>query len=397
MRFSRPFPFVLCLINVAALQILCAAVPKPPTPILFDQVISNKESHPDLIVEGDDAQFDEAGLRIRSTSSLVKLDRYYALAERTVRYHVQFSDDCVAVFRSNQGDFGAHVDVRQQRIWIGTDPVVEKHVAFLNPAHEYLVEVSRHYQTSTLTMIDLFTGESATLEATMNGSGGAGAGAAPGGFYVGMQHDYYCVGMNAGTELLVKQITVLAGKSDLTLLMYGDSITQPEGYFPTADYPFAWTQLIINRVPGKAMSSGRGGTTINEVLNRIKNELPFVRAKYVMVTIGTNGGNTEENLSELVEYIRSQGSIPILNNIPSNESGTQVPENALIERIRQKYNIKGCKFDIATSIGFDGIDVDTSTMYLEDYDWGTIYHHPNVKGSKLMYLRTLIDVPEIYQ
>ncbi len=274
---------------------------------------------------------------------------------------------------------------------------MEKHVAFLNPAHEYLVEVSRHYQTSTLTMIDLFTGESATLEATMNGSGGAGAGAAPGGFYVGMQHDYYCVGMNAGTELLVKQITVLAGKSDLTLLMYGDSITQPEGYFPTADYPFAWTQLIINRVPGKAMSSGRGGTTINEVLNRIKNELPFVRAKYVMVTIGTNGGNTEENLSELVEYIRSQGSIPILNNIPSNESGTQVPENALIERIRQKYNIKGCKFDIATSIGFDGIDVDTSTMYLEDYDWGTIYHHPNVKGSKLMYLRTLIDVPEIYQ
>ncbi len=72
------------------------------------------------------------------------------------------------------------------------------------------------------------------------------------------------------------------------------------------------------------MSSGRGGTTIKELTERIKNELPFLKAKYVMVTIGTNGGNTEKNLSELVEYIISTKSIPILNNIPSNESGTQV-------------------------------------------------------------------------
>src|SRR3546814_1832044 len=63
-----------------------------------------------------------------------------------------------------------------------------------------------------------------------------------------------------------------------------------------------------------------------------------------MVTIGTNGGNTEENLSELVEYIQSQGAIPILNNIPCNESGTQIPINAVIEKVRQKYGINGCKF-----------------------------------------------------
>jgi hypothetical protein len=132
-------------------------------------------------------------------------------------------------------------------------------------------------------------------------------------------------------------------------------------------------------------------------MERIKNELPYVKAKYVMVTIGTNGGNTEENLSELVEYIVSQGSIPILNNIPSNESGSQVPINIQIEKVRQKYGIKGCKFDLATSLNHEGKQVDNTTMWFEDYDWGKIYHHPNVKGSLQMYTRTLIDVPEIYE
>lgn len=231
----------------------------------------------------------------------------------------------------------------------------------------------------------------------MDGTGGVGAGAEGTGFYAGLQHDYYCFGLVEGTELIVKQICVSAKESDLTLLIYGDSITEPEGYFPTADFPQSWTQLIMKNISGKAMSSGRGGTTINELLERIKNELPFVHAKYVMVTIGTNGGNTEENLSELVEYIRSQGSIPILNNIPCNESGTQIPVNAMIEKIRQKYGIKGCKFDLATSVAHDGQEVDRTTMYFEDYDWGKIYHHPNVKGSLLMYTRTLVDVPEIYE
>lgn len=387
----------LCFACLSLTPELFASTPSPPTTVLYNRVIANQASYPELILSHESAQFSEEGLRIRSANDIVKLNHYYALADRQVRYHVRFTDDAKAVFRSDQGDFSAHVDMENKRISIGTNPVMEKSVGFLNANHEYIVEIARHYQTSSVTVIDLFTGDSATLEATMNGAGGVGAGALGESFYVGLQHDYYCFGLTAGTELLVKQITVLASKCDVTLLLYGDSITEPEGYFPTADYPNSWTQLIMNQVPGGAMSSGRGGTTIQELLNRIKNELPYIRAKYVMVTIGTNGGNTEENLSELVEYIQSQGSIPILNNIPANESGTQVPENALIERVRQQYNIKGCKFDIATSIAQDGLAVDTTTMYFEDYSWGKIYHHPNAKGSKLMYLRTLIDVPEIYQ
>ena len=132
----------------------------------------------------------------------------------------------------------------------------------------------------------------------------------------------------------------------------------------------------------------------------MKNELPYIQCDYVMVTIGTNGGNTEENLSELVRYIREQGAIPILNSIPCNESGTQIENNQLIEQVRKKFGINGCKFDIATSLNGDGKEVDKSMMYWEDYTgsygW-QIYHHPNEKGGESMYKQTLIDIPEIYE
>jgi len=370
---------------------------KNPTPVLYNRIITGPGDYPELVTDGGDAQFTRDGLRIAGKDRIVKLNYYYALAERLVRYHVRFSEDAVGVFQSDKGDFKAFVDMRHKRISLGTDPVSEKETDFLDANHDYIVEVHRDYQTSKLRIVDLFTGDFAEVSATMDGAGGVGEGALGTGFFVGRQYDYYCFGLAEGTALFVKQICVLAKESDLTLLIYGDSITEPEGYFPTADFPCAWTQLIMEHISGKAMSSGRGGTTIHELLERIKNELPYVQAKYVMITIGTNGGNTEENLSELVEYILAQGSIPILNNIPCNESGTQIPVNAMIEKVRQKYGINGCKFDLATSLNHDGREVDQTTMYFEDYDWGKIYHHPNVKGSLQMYTRTLIDVPEIYE
>src|SRR5690606_34392425 len=137
-------------------------------------------------------------------------------------------------------------------------PVIEKEVGFLDPAHEYIVEVHRNYQTSMLRIIDLFTGDQANVVATMNGTGGVRAGAEGVGFFVGLQHDYYCFGLVEGTEVWVRQICVLAKETDLALLIYGDSITEPEGYFPTGDFPQSWTQLIMKNISGNAMASGRG-------------------------------------------------------------------------------------------------------------------------------------------
>ncbi len=369
-----------------------------PTTLMYHRVLSAGQPCPELLIDAKvSSEYTAEGLLLTGNEGFVRLDKYYSLGERMIRYHVKLSGDATAIFQSDTGDFKVRVNMTDQTLSVATNPAVWKKVDFLNVDHEYLIEIYHEYQKNVVQIIDVYTGDAEQIVLVNDGAGGHGVGVVNSGFYVGAQHDYYCFGLEGGSSLLVKQISVIAGACDLTLLMYGDSITEGEGYYPTKDFPTVWTQLIMNAVKGKALGSGRGGCQIAQVLERIKNELPYVKAKYVMVTIGTNGGNTEDNLSQLVEYIVAQGSIPILNNIPANESGSHIAANEMIAKVREKYNIKGCKFDLATSLLHDGKEVDKSTMYHEDYSFGQIYHHPNVKGSRLMYVRSLIDVPEIYE
>lgn len=390
-----------CLfINLVPADAAEPADPSAQTVILYRKILNDKEVYPEIQLNDVDAGYTADGLNITGKDKLVRLNKFYALGERLIRYHIKFSANAVAVFQSHTGDFKACVNIPGKTISINTKPEVLKTVRFLDPEHEYMVEIHHVYQMAKIRITDVFTGQSEELEVTNDGTGGCGTGAVQTGFQVGFQWDYYCFGLQEGTSMLVKQICVQSAECGFSLLIYGDSISQPEGYFPTTDYPGSWTQLIMKQMKGKVASSGRGGGTIDMVLDYIKNELPYIKAKYVMVTIGTNGGNTEENLSELVEYIISQGSIPILNNVPCNESGTHTEINLVIEKVRRKYGINGCKFDLATSLNHDGKEVDKSNMWYEDYSgsygWH-IYHHPNVKGSRLMFTRTLIDVPEIYE
>ncbi len=394
LHIMRTVLIILTLLLGVSLGLIAQDV---PATALYNRLLNKNEQCLELVIRGDEVRYVGNGLLVTGAGSQVRLDRYYALASRFVRYQIRFSRDTHAVFHGDVGAFKVYVDVANKRIGFATNPKIEKTVDFLNAENEYIVEIHREYQQSILRIINVNTGEHAEVSAIHDGRGGYGRGAEVPGFAVGLQYDYYCFGITAGGPMLVKQMGVYSKLNNLTLLMYGDSITEPDGYYPKADFPNAWTQLVIKQLNGKAAASARGGTTILQVLKRIKNELPYIKTKYVMVTIGTNGKNTEENLSELVEYIQSQGAIPILNNIPANESGSQVPVNAVIEKVRKKYGIKGCRFDIVTSIDNDGLEVDRTTMYLEDFNHKQIYHHPNARGAKLMFERTIIDVPELYK
>lgn len=371
-----------------------------PTAVLYNEVFSLENQPRDILLEGDiAAQYTAEGLQLNGTQGRIRLDRYYSLGHRTVRYVARFAADAVVDFGSDTRDFVLRIDVAKKQMSVESNPRRWTQATFLNADDDFLIQIEHRYATNLITLSNLHTGEEACLQVTTEGEGGCNAGAVCQGYNGGFLFDYNCVSLAGGSSVLLRQMSVVAGACNLTLLIYGDSITQPEGYFPSSDFPGAWTQLIMNHVHGPALASGRGGCTINEVLRRIPNELPYLRAKYVMVTIGTNGGNTEENLSQLVEYILSQGSIPILNNIPCNELNDQVAKNEVIERVRRKYNIQGCRFDVATSMARDGKEVDKSTMWFEnliDVYGRDIYHHPNVKGSHLMYLQTLLDVPQIY-
>lgn len=366
---------------------------------LYGRVLNNSSAIPELQLN-DAGGYTAEGLSITGRDKLVKLDKFYAIAERKVAYRIRFSADAKALFRSSQGDFSAYVDMAGKKISIATNPVKEQTVSFFNAAHDYLVEIYHIYQEARVKITDLQTNESAEVKAVHDGQGGVGQGVLQQGFAVGMQWDHYCFSLVSGTSMLVKSVNVYALKKKVKLVMYGDSISQPEGYFPSRDFPQAWTQRVISELGGNAMSSGRGGAQIDMVLEYIKNELPFIETKYVMVTIGTNGGNTEAKLTQLVDYIKSRGAIPVLNNIPSNESGSQVTENVLINSVRQKTNVTGCRFDLATSLAGDGKEVDKSTMYWEDYTgsygW-QVYHHPNEKGGKKMFDQVMNDVPVLFQ
>ena len=367
--------------------------------ILYDRKLDDRKAIPELLIN-DAGAYRKDGLAIVQKDSMVKLNIFYALAERVVRYRVSFSADATALFRSSLSDFGVYVDIPHQRVSMATNPATEMQVPFLQGNREYLIEIYHIYQQAKVRITDLQTKKHAELCATNDGTGGCGAGILQKGFSVGMQWDHYCFGLVSGTSFLVKRITVCALKRKVKVLLYGDSITQPEGYFPTKTFPESWTQLVIGRLKGNAMSSGRGGGNISMLSEYIRNELPHIKTKYVMVTIGTNGGNTEENLTALIDYIRSQGAIPILNNIPCNESGTQVSNNAIIEKVRRKEGINGCRFDLPTSLAGDGKEVDKSLMFWEDYTgsygW-QIYHHPNERGGRRMFEQTLTDIPEIYR
>ena len=103
-----------------------------------------------------------------------------------------------------------------------------------------------------------------------------------------------------------------------------------------------------------------------------------------------------------MKFIINCGSVPILNNIPSNESGTQVPVNEIVGRVRRNLGLNGARFDLATSLAGDGREVDKSMMFYENYPpemyggW-QVWHHPNDKGSKAMFEQALKDVPELFE
>lgn len=347
-----------------------------------------------------EASYGAEGLALKAGKDAVMLDKYYALAQRMVRYRVRPSADAVLAFRSSTGDFNAVVDVPGRKISILTAPAIEAAAPFLEGDREYDIEIYHIYNKAIVRVKEVSGKGAAEAVAVNDGKGGCNSGQLQEGFAVGMQWDHYCFRLSAGAGVTVSRMTVLSLKKKARLLIYGDSITQPEGYFPAANFKDAWTQRIIAREGFNAMSSGRSGCNINDLLVFIRNELPYIKARYVMVTIGTNGGNTYENLTELVQYIKSMGMIPILNNIPCNESGTQIPCNEVIAKVRADQGIKGCLFDIATSLAGDGKEVNKSMMFHEDLvkelNWD-VYHHPNWDGGKAMFERTLVDTPEIYR
>ena len=373
---------------------------------LYDEELTASNRPSDILLNDVGSYIDEGVMVNRATGALVQLNRNYALGRRLVRFRAVFSQETVALFRSGS-DLRVRVNVPQKTVSILSSPqTTSVEVPFLSGEREYDVEIVHEYQKATVRIVDVKRKLSATVSATQSGAGGVGQGVVNyNTFSVGTGKGNYYFGLENDSFLLVKRLTVEAPFRSVRVLIYGDSITEPEGYYPTELFPQAWTQLVIHEIEthgGQAISGGWGGCQIGTVRDVIRHELPYLDVQYVMVTIGTNGGNTESNLTELMNYIIANGAIPILNNIPSNESGTQIDRNVLIEEVRNNMGLNGVRFDLATSLEGDGLEVDKTMMFWENYPpsmyngW-QVWHHPNEVGAAAMFEQALIDVPEIFE
>ncbi|HEX5552665.1 MAG TPA: hypothetical protein VFX43_05395, partial [Chitinophagaceae bacterium] len=60
--------------------------------ILYDRYLDNKGSFPELVLNGV-GSYSEGGLDITKNNNVVRLNKFYALAERRVQYIVRFSAD----------------------------------------------------------------------------------------------------------------------------------------------------------------------------------------------------------------------------------------------------------------------------------------------------------------
>lgn len=331
-----------------------------------------------------------------------RLKKFFSIENRTALYLVLLSSDTVAGFGTREYtnfDVNTEVIVNIPNKTVQLNGFSAEPCSFLTGGHFYAFELSKKYEVLAIKLTDMNTGDVFVKEYTKNGTGGAGEGAVGTDNGVPMQYDTYCCRTVSGTNLILNKMVVKCETADVVL--YGDSITEPEAYYPTDDFNKSWTQLLIANSSKKCVTSGRSGTTITQLIERIQNELPYINAKYCVVTIGTNGGNTEANLTTLIRIIKKNGAIPILNHIPcfDNNGDTTgfITRNALIDTVRANENIKGCNFDLATSLNYDGQAVNPDMMWLETYSGGAVYrHHPNVKGSAAMLAQLKNDVPEIF-
>ena len=346
--------------------------------------------------------FDSFGLIV---DDRLVINKYYSVCDRTVRYLCKFNANCVALFESvveRSGSYSSDtvltIDVNNRTIKVGNLETVGCNI--INATDTFMVSITKHYLDYTVNIYNMISGVSYETTYTNNGTGGAGEGAIGTSRNTGMQWDYYALNIQPNTATFsVAKIVVTCAKCDV--LVYGDSITEPEAYYPKNVFDKSWTQLFRTYMKNRVLFSGRSGTSIDAIMRRIVNELPFIKPKYCMITIGTNGGVTVANLTALVEYIQSQNVIPILNHIPcyNNNGDTTgfITVNGYVDTVRANKSISGCDFDKATSTDGNGNTVDTTKMWYETYsDNSYYYHHPNVKGAACMFERMLIDIPEVF-
>lgn len=195
------------------------------------------------------------------------------------------------------------------------------------------------------------------------------------------------------------QIIIPHCSENIKCIIYGDSIT--EGLYASSEEK-SWSNLIRDAL-GKdnCCVSGRCTCKIQHVSRRIAFECAILKPKYIMVHIGTNGGNTVDNITKLIEQIKNLGAIPIINTIICTATSTQSSVNTIIRQALNTYNnetILSADCQAATCKNFNVADGVNRACFSND-GGTTILHegyHPSDYGHELMFKQVVKDIPQLF-
>ena len=230
---------------------------------------------------------------------------------------------------------------------------------------EYRVEIGRKNRCPYVRVVNLKTSavccdEVLTVYETDSSYGGK----------AGAMYDFPVFGTTEGVCCFKRAFCTVSPDYDVVFI--GDSITEGSG-LSVAD---TWANRVIaSDYVRSGLNCGRGGGNIDNALLCVRDILPAIRPKMVVVTIGTNGGNTAAKLAALVTGIRSLGAVPVINAIPMKSTGGSPAANELILALDTLH----CRFDIATAIDNDTEQGQDSSLFQADR------LHPNAAGGTALY------------
>ena len=330
-----------------------------------------------------------SGLQLNSSgaNSGVTLDKQINLSERYLELKVKLKTNTVFYIGTKNvenvvGENTATINCTAKTMITGFNgsTASTQNIPFdIVNDRQYIIRYYKLNNISRLELIDTVTCESVYVED---------------GITFG-QFDKYKFGVTSGSIGVISQISIMSIMKDKPFMgFYGDSITEGNSVGSTSKIPYyrdRFANLIGEKLEKPYFVSGRSGGGIAGVLERMKTEIPTLRPNYVFVTIGTNGGNTEVNLNQMIDYCESFGTKVILNLIPLYDGSTD-GKNTIIQNVVNSRNLMSVKTNVATSVNGDGVTKDNSKFANE----GGVFIHPNEDGNLAIYKRALIDIENVF-
>lgn len=172
---------------------------------------------------------------------------------------------------------------------------------------------------------------------------------------------------------------VIAAPANPFAAFVGDSITEGS----QVSVSDAWAGRACKYL-GKSINCGRGGGNIDNAQKCVDGILAAIKPKYVFVTIGTNGGNTETKLNNLISTIKAFGATPVINCITMKTTSVESVNEQILAT-----NAEHCRFDYATAVNNDPSQGQNASLFNSDN------LHPNAAGHMAMYKEWLTNFSNI--